>query len=245
MASATRRADNYRHRPVITIASIAISFALTIATNEDSYAQNYQSVPVLKGNPDTGGIPVIENVESTPLGYVITGRGFGSNPESVRILENDSPLSESAVVGVSSQRISVLSVPSVSTSIVVEVDGTASAALQFEYVRPSEPPMSDMPVGDAPEDAEITTANVSMLRAGEPDSENSPDNANTDAQTTGEPALTDTSQAESSATVSANMPASTVPGTDLDREVMILRKRLESLEEEIYQLRKLIVEDSQ
>jgi len=243
MASAIKRAEFCRRRPVAIIASIGISFALAIATIEDCHAQNYQTVPVLKGDPDSGGVPVIENVQSTPLGYVITGRSFGSNPDIVRILENDAPLSESAVVGVSTQRISVLSVPAGSTSIVVEVGGTASAAMQFEYVRPAEPPMSDMPVGEAPEDAEVTTANVSMLRARE--SETSPDEANAEAETTGEPALTDASQAESATAVSTNMPTSVTPGTDLDREVMILRKRLESLEEEIYQLRKLIVEDSQ
>lgn len=206
-----------------------LAVAALFALNGNSYAQTSQSVPVLQGDPDAPGAPVIDAVQSTPLGYLIVGRGFGSNPVAVRILEDDKPLADSAVVGVSSQRISVLSIPDSSTGIVVEVDGLQSAAIQFEYRKPLEPPMTDMPIGEAPDDAEVTTANVSMLKD-EAAVENDSSESVAESESDDQPVAT------------ASIPSGNVADADLSREVMVLRKRLESLEQEIYELKKLVEE---
>lgn len=218
-------------------------------------AQKYESVPILKGDPNATGNPTITEVQSTPLGYVIVGLGFGQDPASVKVLEDGVPVDDSAIAGVSTQRISVLSVPSRQTAISVEIAGAQSTAFDFSYIKPAQAPVPEMPVDDEELSSELNTE-MKTTPQPEPQAESAPK-----AESTSEPEDVVASQPDSAAepdntetTTAAATPAKTdaepvaAPSAaspdngDLGREVMVLRKRLESMEQEIYELRKAIGE---
>lgn len=204
-------------------------------------AEDYQQVPVLQGNPDSAANPTINEVQSTPLGYVISGTGFGSDATAVQVLESGVKLSESAIAGVSTQRISVLSIPDTTTTIAVNVGGIESAPFPFQYVKPAQPPVPEMPF----EDDSVTTE-VQLPEADSPEN-NSP--AASDAETPIAAAdLSEDSNLETNSSVDS-MPKQDVATSgvndnfqpdDLGREVQVLRRRLEALEQEIYELRKAV-----
>ena len=172
------------------------------------WAQDYKTVPVLKGDPYAQNKPSIEHVRSTPLGYVIVGLGFGGNPSGLRVLENGVGLPASSIVGASAQRISVHSVPQAnsSTAIVVEVDGSQSSPFAFSYSKPVSAANPELGINE-----EVIVGKAT--------------------------AEADTLDTRTSSEV-VNLGIDTEP--DLGREVLILQRRVEALEQEIYVLKRAL-----
>jgi hypothetical protein len=77
--------------------------------------------------PAWGGTPLITGITPLQYGYIVYGAGFGSDRGRVAVIENSSPLSPSAILAVSEDRILVRSGTGGEIAIAVRVGDQMSA----------------------------------------------------------------------------------------------------------------------